>query len=400
MFRIDTKPSYPHLRAFLLALGGFMLLMVISRPVFESIGKTRLRELMSMPIKLKDQGEWLQREALLHDDVLPIYGSSELTLDVKNRANDIFRHMPTGFQVSPVGGPGNTSLLMAEKLAAMGERIRGRKIAVILSSSWFFRPSVPDDSYAGNFSPLHAIRLLQDESPDSGLRGRFLTRMLEFPETLEKIPALGVYARGAEEAGWCSALMRMIHKPLIESEKTKLTWEDFFSTANEAACIRRSQGDWTPVPQSLDWDSMIAQMEAEEAAASPDMPDRNFVSKDGAHDGEFLAEMRQSKEWGDFMLLLDTLKSFGAKPVLISVPIAGTGHDRHGVSRTARNAFYHQFESLCMKYGFPAVTFSDHDMDDGFTIPRSSHFTPKGWLYVDRVLDDFYHDRPLGKERK
>ncbi|MEI6536754.1 MAG: D-alanyl-lipoteichoic acid biosynthesis protein DltD, partial [Verrucomicrobiaceae bacterium] len=350
--------------------------------------------------KLKDQGEWLQREVFLHDDVLPVYGSSELTLDVKNRANEIFRYQPTGFQISPVGGPGDTSIMMAEKLAALGERIRDKKIVLIFSSSWFFRKSVPDDSYAGNFSPLQAVRLLENEALDAGLRKRFLARMLEFPDTLNERPVLGIYVRSSAKEGAWSGLKRAVIQPLLEAQKAKLSWEDFFATANEALNLRTIKGSWSPEPQDMDWDKRITQMEAQEAAANRDNIIPKRLQENGAHDGEFLADIDASREWEDFRLLLDTLNFFGARAVLISVPIGGTGYDRRGVSRVARDGFYHRFESLCAKHGYRAVTFSDHDLDDGFTIPRSSHFTPKGWLYVDRVLDDFYHDRPLGKERK
>jgi D-alanine transfer protein len=75
------------------------------------------------------------------------------------------------------------------------------------------------------------------------------------------------------------------------------------------------------------------------------------------------------------------------------VPLPAWHFDRHAVSRGAMDRFYERLESTCGAWGYPCFDFSDHEWDEGFTLPNTSHFSEKGWLYVDRVLDDFYHDR-------
>lgn len=398
----STAPTQirQHLRAALMALAGVVLLLSVAMLSFQRIGDRHMSQLIVTPLKAKDQGERIQREAFLRDDVLPVVGSSELTLEVNNRAVDVFLSKPTGFQVCPIGRAGNTSLMMAHKIAALGDRIRGRKIALIFSASWFFRVGVPDDSYAGNFSPLQVLRLLQNEGLEDGLRRRFLSRLKDYPETLDLRPALGFYVRNAEAGGAWPAIQRAAIRPLIEVQRAKLSLEDLFATAGAVIRLPDLRNSPTMALQDMEWDRKINQMEddeAKEAAADPNTNVAPLLLDNGVYDGPFLAEMNASIEWDDFGLLLDTLKSFGATAYLISVPLTGTGYDRRGVSRAARDKFYHRFESLCAEHGYQANTFSDHDRDDGFTIPKSSHFTPKGWLYVDRALDDFYHDRPNRK---
>jgi hypothetical protein len=39
--------------------------------------------------------------------------------------------------------------------------------------------------------------------------------------------------------------------------------------------------------------------------------------------------------------------------------------------------------------------FADHDLDQDFLSGHHDHLTDKGWLYFDKALDDFAHDRPL-----
>jgi D-alanine transfer protein len=52
-------------------------------------------------------------------------------------------------------------------------------------------------------------------------------------------------------------------------------------------------------------------------------------------------------------------------------------------------------ESLARAYHVPIVDFADHDMDQDFLSGHHDHLTDKGWLYFDKALDDFTHNRPL-----
>ena len=56
---------------------------------------------------------------------------------------------------------GSTSLIFLQDLAAVGPDLRGRKVAISLSPTWFFnrRDVLDRDAYAGNFSRQHASEL-------------------------------------------------------------------------------------------------------------------------------------------------------------------------------------------------------------------------------------------------
>ena len=68
---------------------------------------------------IKNQGLAFQRAAARTPDVLLLYGSSELTDPVNNRASDFFSTEPSGFQVCPVGRAGTTSLNVLQKQGAL-----------------------------------------------------------------------------------------------------------------------------------------------------------------------------------------------------------------------------------------------------------------------------------------
>jgi D-alanine transfer protein len=101
-----------------------------------------------------------QKTVLSRDDYLPVYGSCELNLRVFDRIDSFFASKPTGFRVEPLAKAGNTDLLIAETCAALGPAIRNKKLAVIISPEWFYRPQVLDVQYAANFSVEHALAAL------------------------------------------------------------------------------------------------------------------------------------------------------------------------------------------------------------------------------------------------
>jgi D-alanine transfer protein len=86
---------------------------------------------------IKNQGLAFERAAARAPDILLLYGSSELIDPIPNRASDFFSREPTGFEVCPVGKAGTTSLIILQKLGALGSELRGRKIAISLSASSF-----------------------------------------------------------------------------------------------------------------------------------------------------------------------------------------------------------------------------------------------------------------------
>src|SRR4051812_16709145 len=97
------RPSLGHLRALLLAVGIMVLFFSVSFPVFRRIERSYLRELLAQPFNEKDQGMLLQQAALKSPDVVSIYGSSELRMEMDKRADELFKKKARGFQVCPVG---------------------------------------------------------------------------------------------------------------------------------------------------------------------------------------------------------------------------------------------------------------------------------------------------------
>ena len=128
------------------------------------------------------KGIALQRAAFHQPDLLPVYGSSELSMiSTSNDADKFFATYPTGFTVLQVANLGISSLNMAEDLAALGPELRRKKIVISFSPASF----MIGDFYAENFSPLHAYEMIFSPYLSIPLKIDVAKRMLDFPNTLQ-----------------------------------------------------------------------------------------------------------------------------------------------------------------------------------------------------------------------
>ncbi len=151
-----AQTDAPHLFSGIIASGLAAAILFATGMVATHVEDTTLPSTASELFPLKNQGLAFQRAAARAADVLPLYGSSELALPVSEKASNFFRTAPTGFRVSPVGNGGTSSLIILQKVGALGSDLRGKKIAVSLSPTWFFVRATRWNAYEGNFSLLAA----------------------------------------------------------------------------------------------------------------------------------------------------------------------------------------------------------------------------------------------------
>jgi D-alanine transfer protein len=176
---------------------------------------------------IKNQGLAFERAAARRPDILLLYGSSELTDPIPNRASDFFSNAPTGFQVCPVGKAGTTSLIILQKLGALGSELRGRKVAISFSASWFFAPDRPE-FYGGNFSLPAASGILFSNAIDFDLKAEIAKRMLQFPDTLAEDGLVELAAKCLASGRPVDRMILMAIWPLGRLQTVILDLQDHF----------------------------------------------------------------------------------------------------------------------------------------------------------------------------
>jgi len=103
----------------------------------------------------------------------------------------------------------------------------------------------------------------------------------------------------------------------------------------------------------------------------------------------------RSVEWGDLRLAAAVLHELHAQPFIWSMPMPGYYDNFTVLSRRERQMFYERWEHELEQLGVPWLHFRDADEDLYFMTDTGAHFSPRGWLFADRALDMFWHDRSI-----
>jgi D-alanine transfer protein len=354
---------------------------------------TRIASTAPELFSLKKQGLAFQRAAARAPSVLPLYGSSELVIPpVPERASIFFRTAPTGFQVSPIGAGGASSLSMLQKIGALGSDLRAKKLAISLSPGWFLRTKW--EGYKGNFSLMAASEMTFGTALDFELKRDIASRMLKYPATLESSPFLEFALKRLASGRWLDRVVFCALWPLGKVQTAILELQDHFAAFNY---IRHKIKPGPQChPELLDWSKLISTVSRSNNTDEEKLAEASNLKEEkipGRGDAEFQDRMNASQGWTDLELLLRTLARIHARPLLLSMPIAGDLYDRKGVSRSAREDYYVKLRALVQRYHFALVEFEGHDEDPAFLYRHQSHLTAKGWIYYDRALDDFVHGR-------
>src|SRR5437667_5364992 len=395
MVRVQTNKEMPHFFAGLIALGLAAAVLFGGQMVVIHLEHTTLPSTAPDLFLLKNQGLAFQRAAARAVNVLPIYGSSELLVPaVPEKGNIFFRTAPTGFQLSPVGGGGANPLIMLLKVGALGSDLRGKKLAISLSPNWFLTPKPSWNGYMGNFSLMAASEMAFGTALDFELKREVASRMIECPSTLEKSPLLEFALTRLASGRWLDRAIFCAVWPLGKAQTAVMELQDHFAAFNHIR--RKIKAAPQRQPRILDWPELIAKVDAAKPSdwsktTRSSRPNAQITP--GSRDVGFRYGVNGSQSSTDLELLLRTLARVHARPLLLSMPIAGEFYDHAGVSRSAREDYYTKLRALVQRYHFALVEFKAHDEDPAFLLRYQSHLTAKGWMFYNRALDDFFNER-------
>ena len=374
--RVTARSFAPHLSSALMACALTAAILCVGRLLATYLEERTIHSTAPRDFFIKNQGLAFERAAARAPDILLLYGSSELVDPIPNRASDFFSREPTGFEVCPVGKAGTTSLIVLQKLGALGYALRGRKVAISLSPSSFLTPAVRPDFYAGNFSLPAANGTLFGNSLDLNLKTEIAKRMLQFPDTLGKDGLLQLAARCLASERPLDRIILMAMWPLGKLQNIILDLQDHF----EALIYILGGGKRVP-----DWLRPVHPHKVHARKAS-NGDDQQMESP--ARDAAFRARITAASEWTDLELLFRTLAELKAEPLILSMPI--DAYAARGVSPSAREVYYERMRELAQRYHFPVIEFEQHDADPAFLIARREHPTSRGWMVYNRALDDFF----------
>ena len=126
---------------------------------YDEIGKT-----LSF---VKNKGLILQEKALERNDNISIYGSSELAgVIIPTHPDNFFNSKRDGFQVNLIGTGYCQSIIHAINFAALGDKLKNKKIVLILSPQWFTDKGLTAAQFDMNISELQFYQVFHNNNID------------------------------------------------------------------------------------------------------------------------------------------------------------------------------------------------------------------------------------------
>ncbi|MGB8646257.1 MAG: D-alanyl-lipoteichoic acid biosynthesis protein DltD [Anaerolineae bacterium] len=394
-----------HLIAATVAVGICLFALLGAQAYAEQLENQYVPALAPWIFPQRNQGSALQRAAFRRPDLLPIYGSSELNNEDTYDANHIFNSYPTGFAPFPVGMADTEPLIMVQKLAALGPDVRGKKVVISLSPSFYHEGQYHVETYNGNFSPLHANALAFSTELSWGTRQGIAQRMLDYPELLEQDPLLKFALQRITGGSFLDQALYDAALPLGKLHLFVLGLQDHWETINLIWKTPNLQTEIAHTPATINWPALATRAENAYKPHTSNNPFgmensqytyyRQMIDKghNSSSDEKFLNIVQNSKGWTDLALLLDGLNDLGAEPLVILLPLHGGWFDWQGISYSARAVLYNRVRAIANAHNVKVVVMDDHDSDKYFLIDPGAHMSSKGWVYYDQVLDAFYNGK-------
>ena len=356
------------------------------------------------------RGIAMEQVALRQPDLLLIYGASELVLlETEYEATRFFSTYPTGFMVFNAATKGGSSLTVAQRLAALGPELRGRRVIFAIGPAIMTMAPFGDVAvrhYEANFSQLHAFALAFN--PDLSLETKRLAavRMLNFPETLSGNPFLVYTMRRLADPSPLSTAIHFLSYPLGRLQIAILQLQDHYATVEYIHHLSAAEVTVSREPRTINWRDLLAVAAAEQIENSDSNPygvDNSQWPKikelfetpaaPGSRDADFINDVTIAREWDDLRLALRVIKESGADALIMSSPMNVPLWEVIGVSERAQNTYYDLLHAVVDPFEVSVLDGREWGRIPYFSMDLASHASRKGWIYVDQRLDDIYHRR-------
>ena len=351
----------------------------------------------------------LQRQAFMDPTLLPVYGSSELTQPQVNRADDFFEENPDGFEPFLIGNPGETCLIIATKLAALGPETRDQKAVVFLSPGWFLEPELDHKGFGVNFSPLHGNVFVFQSRLSAGLKRDLARRLLDYPETVGQSTLLDTGLKDLAKPTKLNGASFAVLRPMGEAQAGLQQELEYMQLWNwwRRPHPRRKVEDASAKVVKVDWRSRLQTLDKEYArrpkltsySAGPstvyDDARRSFFH-DKTHpelspDDNFARACNASKEWTDLQLLLRVAHEQQIRLLVVCQPLNEKFGQLQGLTEKSYALFYDKVRTTVAPFKVKLATFPDREKDPQF-YQDSAHPSGKGWITYDAALDTFFHE--------
>ncbi|WP_366248955.1 D-alanyl-lipoteichoic acid biosynthesis protein DltD [Terribacillus aidingensis] len=335
------------------------------------------------------QGTYLQSEMLADPGYVPIYGSSELSRWDPFHPSNYFEATGADFTPYLVGKGGTTSIINDLNFATQADKLKDKRMVIIVSPQWFVKHGTDEQHFAPNYSSLQAYQLPFNNEIDEQVKQDLMKRLMSYDAVKNDTMLFQLYDAYLDEKKIQFNLLAAPAKAYISMLKKK----DIYFTLIKDEPSNRHQSDKV---KDKTWEELQAQADAYGEKRTKNSKfhidykvykhKKNHIKEmEGKNKGHSYAV---SPEYEDFQLMLDILKKADAKPLFVIIPVNGEYYDYTGFPKQGREDYYNRIKKQIDDNGFTYADYSGHEYDPHF-MRDTIHIGWKGWVYLDEDMEKF-----------
>ena len=320
------------------------------------------------------------------------FGSSEWYIS-KNRVSmcpqAVFGESGADVDMTYIGEGYDQSLWQAIAAGAYGtgDKIKNRKVMVVVSPQWFFKGSGDENKFYTKFSYSLYRAFMQSDQVSAETKAYVRARC----------QALGIDSGKLAAASKDTPLDAINDVAYATTDAWKLRSDltNIVSLAPSKSPERKAAeaGD-SGASTEPDWDALLAQAESEGEAACTNndfgVYDA-FWDKNHTFDPELFQNFDQAEdEYADLACFLKVCREVGFEPMVCIMPVHGQWYDLSDVSRDDRQAYYARIRQICSDAGASYADFSSCEYEKYF-LCDTVHPGWKGWVRIEHAFYDFVH---------
>ncbi len=319
------------------------------------------------------------------------FGSSEWYISknlVSTCPQAVLGESGAGVNMTYIGEGYDQSLWQAIAAGAYGtgNKIKNRKVMIMVSPQWFFKRSGDQSKFYTKFSYSLYRAFMQSDQISDETKAYVRKRCSALGIADEKLSA-------ASQDTPLDAINDLVYAA-ADAWKLRSDIKNIINLAPKKSGDRQ-QVEATGQATEPDWDALLAraQTEGEAACTNNDFGIYDaFWEKNHTYDPELYQNFDEADdEYADLECFLRACSEVGFEPLVCILPVHGQWYDVSDVSSDDRQAYYQRIRRICKDAGASYADFSAFEYEKYF-LCDTVHPGWKGWVRIEHAFYDYVND--------
>lgn len=319
--------------------------------------------------------------ANMSDDGYLCFGSSEFYISkdlVSMCPQAVFGENNTGVDMAFIGEGFDQSLWQAIAAGAYGDRVKNKKVMLIVSPQWFFKGNGDQDKFYTKFS--YSLYRAFAQNPDISDETKVYVR--------QRCAALGVDANQLAAASKDTPVdvLNDLAYAYADSCRLRTDVSNIINLAPSKTEVRMT-GQSSGEP---DWQTLLreAKTEGQESCTNNDFGVYDaYWEKNHQYMPELFENFHEAdEEYADLACFLEVCHEVGLEPLVCILPVHGSWYDLADVAPEERANYYQHIRDICDAANVPYADFSSCEYEKYFLCDT----VHPGWIGWVRIEEAFY----------